>query len=259
MTEAQTFKNIYRQLKEDGKIVKPRGLKVLEIENFQYKFEPYVRFVNFPSRKLNLDYIKREFQWYLKADQHDLSITNHAKLWQDMVTKNQTINSNYGQYLFGSEGQIHQVFKTLLDDKDSRRASMVILSKQHILSNDKDLPCTYALNFRIRSNKLNMSVHMRSQDAIYGLASDIPAFSFIHEMVWTLLKDHYKQLKYGTYHHSVDSLHVYEKHFKLLNDILNDKQFEPIKCPKIKNRAEVLNLLKSKYDKQYKFSRWLNT
>ena len=68
------FRNIYRRLVEKGEIVFPRGLKVLEAENFSYELPAYSRFCNFESRKLNIPYIKKEFLWYLNGKKDDLSI-----------------------------------------------------------------------------------------------------------------------------------------------------------------------------------------
>lgn len=261
MTDSETiFRSIYERLDIIGKEVSPRGLKILEVENFNYVLPPFVRFVNFESRKLNLKYIKREFLWYLTGNKFDVSITDHAKIWKDMVNKDNSINSNYGQYIFGDCKQFDNVIRILREDKDSRRASIVILSKEHLLSNDLDLPCTYSINFRIRENYLNMSVRMRSQDSAYGMGNDAPAFSFIHEMMLNALKEFYPELQYGDYYHSVDSFHIYEKHFKMLDKIINNDTYKEINCPKISGPGEVKFLKALDFiniPTKYKFSIWL--
>jgi len=263
MSEQQIFfKIIYTNLYSQGKLVSPRGFKVLEIENFHVEFPSYYRFINFKSRKLNLDYIKKEFLWYLNGNKFDLSIVEHAKLWKDMINKEGIIHSNYGQYIFGENNQFDYVIKTLKEDKDSRRAIISILNKDHVLSKDADLPCTIALSFRIRNNKLNMSVHMRSQDAIYGLASDLPCFSFIHEMIYMTLKNDYLDLLIGNYYHIVDSFHIYSKHFEMLDKIISQDEFEDLKCPKILNSDEVEFLRKNDFIQipdEFLFAKWLNS
>ncbi len=276
----EEFIKIYQRLILTGKKVAPRGLKVLESENFHYELSPYIRFVNFKVRKLNLNYIKREFLWYLRGYRFDDSIIKYAKLWKEMINKDGSINSNYGQYIFSRQCSCHDsqfdnVIKMLKKDKDSRRASIVILNREHLISDTNDVPCTYSLNFRIRKNFLNMSVHMRSQDAVYGFSNDVPAFSFIHEMILNVLKERYPVLKYGMYHHTTDSFHVYEKHYLMLENITGypiiekekvemkiDDSFELIKCPKISGKKEVDFLRKLNFSKipaKFKFSKWLNT
>jgi len=253
----------------NGKEVSPRGLLIKELENATYVLPPYVRFANFDARKLSVKYIKREFLWYLKGDRYDTSITEHASLWKGLINEDGGINSNYGQYI---NKQFDNVIKTLQDDKDSRRASIMILSVDHLLSVTKDYPCTYALNFRIRNNKLNMTVHMRSQDAVFGMGNDAPAFSFVQEMVFVALKSAYPELKMGEYFHFADSLHVYERHFEMVNRLLTDAEstpdtFKAVECPRMSSPEEVEYLRKTDLGhtdvnavpENFTFARWLLT
>jgi len=257
------FTGILEELATYGKTTSPRGLKIIELENFNYVIPPYIRFMNFESRKLNLNYIKREFLWYLKGDKFDLSICEHASMWKDLVNSDGSINSNYGQYIFGKQNQFTRVLNTLIKDKESRRASIIILNKDHLASNTRDYPCTYSINFRIRDNKLNMTIRMRAQDCMFGMCNDLPCFSFVHEMMLCSLREYYPSLIYGSYYHACDSFHVYEKHFKTLNKIvsLTDK-FKTIKCPKMFGHQEVMFLKHGDFKKipeQFEFTKWLNT
>lgn len=245
-----------------GKLVRPRGELVLELEDFSYVLPPYVRFQSFEPRRLNVSYIKHEMLWYLRGDKHDTSICDKAKMWGGLVNADGTINSNYGQYVFGEQNQFDNVVKTLVADKDSRRASIVILNHGHLIADTKDVPCTYSMNFRIRENALNMSVHMRSQDAIYGMGNDAPAFSIIHEMMLRKLQAYYPELRYGMYHHAVDSFHVYERHFVMLKAITSGCDYTLVQCPQIACAAEV-DFLRRLDDEHasvpddFKFTRWL--
>lgn len=273
-SEQLIFKNIFRRLAFGGQLVSPRGQLVRELENFSYELPPFVRFQNFKHRKLNIDYIKDEFLWYLKGDKYDLSITEKAKIWGNIVNDDGSINSNYGQFFFGEQKQFDDVIDTLRKDEDSRRASIMILDVEHLKSDTKDVPCTYALNFRIRNGMLNMSAHMRSQDAIYGMGNDAPTFSFVHEMMLNALKRYYPDLRYGSYFHTADSFHVYERHFGMLEKLTGfksdghfdasvlDDDFIQVSCPKISGPDEVdfLRALDfSNIPDEYAFSKWLNT
>lgn len=259
MKDKKNFLKILTKLKKQGKETNPRGLKIIECENFNYKLGKYIRFMNFDSRKLNINYIKKEFLWYLKGDKFDTSITEHASMWKKLINKDGSINSNYGQYIFSNK-MFFSVINELKKDKDSRRASIMILKNSHYNKKTNDIPCTYSINFRIREDKLNMTVRMRSQDAIYGMGNDAPCFSFLHEMIFVYLKHYYKNLKYGYYYHSCDSFHVYERHFDMLNKIINNDNFTKINCPKILNIEEVIFLINCDYSvvpNKFKFTRWL--
>lgn len=238
---ADCFRDIFTTLKTHGKLIAPRGQKTIELEHFTYTLPARVRFCNFEARKLKLDYIKREFLWYLDGNAFNTDITKYAKMWESLVNEDGTINSNYGQYIFSGFPSNHTSFrntslfynavKQLAEDKDSRRAAIPILAQNHLRMKTKDVPCTYALGFRIRENKLNMSVHMRSQDAVFGMGNDAPCFSFIHEMLWAMLTDVYPELELGTYYHTVDSFHVYERHFDVLEKIVAGDVYVPVDCP----------------------------
>jgi len=253
----QAFRKIYTDLLKNGKRCSPRGQLVIELENYQYELPAYIRFPSFKARKLKADYVRREFLWYLRGNKNDISICQHAKIWRDVMNEDLSINSNYGQYIFarrsvvGNAGNysirmrspFEYVIEELLSDNDSRRASIPIFNAEHISRPTKDVPCTYSLNFRIREGKLNMSVHMRSQDAIFGMGNDAPCFSFIHEMVFAALEDKVEGLVLGNYSHTADSFHVYERHFEMLNEIVESGEYEEILVPKISGSAEVKHLV----------------
>jgi thymidylate synthase len=248
----EAFRALYKTILKDGKECAPRGQKVIELEHFTYELPAYVRFPSFEARGLKLDYIKREFLWYLRGNRMDISITKHASMWLKVMNKDNSINSNYGQYIFARTSGIgpapsisafEGVIAELTRDPDSRRASIPILAAQHYRMETNDVPCTYSLNFRIREGKVNMSVHMRSQDAIFGLGNDAPAFSFVHEMVFAALKALRPELEMGTYTHTADSLHVYERHFEMLQKIVDGSPYIPITCPRISSLDEVRHLV----------------
>jgi thymidylate synthase len=242
----QVFRSLYSDILNNGKLCSPRGQKVIELEHYTYQLPPYVRFASFESRKMKSDYLRREFLWYLRGNRRDISITKHAKIWGDVMNEDGTINSNYGQYIFNSAYEMSQfeyVVGELKKDPDSRRAAITILNATHTAMITKDVPCTYSLNFRIRDSKLNMSVHMRSQDAVFGLGNDAPTFSFIHEMVFEAVKMYGAALELGTYTHTADSLHVYERHFNLLEEIAAGDAYIPMECPRINGIEEVRHLI----------------
>lgn len=259
---ATSFKEVLATTFTHGQTVFPRGIETREIQAATYVLQPYERFCNFPSRKLNLPYIKKEMLWYIKGDRFDQSITAHAKMWASLIQPDGGINSNYGQYIFNEDcPQFLRVVEILMNDKDSRRASIVILKSSQVLEDTSDEPCTYSINFSIRENKLVMQVNMRSQDAIFGMGNDAACFSMIHEMVFAMLRDVYPDLELGVYWHKADSLHIYSRHFAMVEDIINnDEPNVPIDQPKISSSAEVLFLLAGNFDvvpDEFQFTKFL--
>src|SRR5271165_1084511 len=248
-TQRQIWRNIFLDLKSNGKLVSPRSKEVLEIENYSYQLPPYVRFCSLEPRNLKLDYIKQETRWFLRGDPYDLSICNYSNIWQNIIVDGK-LNSNYG-YAWFTKGGLDFVVSQLIEDKDSRRASAVIVEREHLSLRQKDVPCTAYLNFRIRQDCLNMSVRMRSQDSIFGMGNDAPAFSFLQEMIYNLLLPVYPDLRLGYYHHTADSFHIYSRHYEMLEKLITeDVVFIPIDFPKISGPEEVKYLLSKNISKQ---------
>jgi thymidylate synthase len=76
------------------------------------------------------------------------------------------------------------------------------------LPSKRDYPCTILHQFRIRDNKLNMSVYMRSNDVWLGAAYDFFQFTRVQIAMASVLG-----IKPGKYTHHVGSLHIYEQHY----------------------------------------------
>jgi thymidylate synthase len=258
------FIKAYKELITSGIMCSPRGQNVLEIEDFSMDLHPINdRFSDFGPRKMNLDYAKFEAAWYIRGDRYETdTICDKAQMWTNIIDVDGGINSNYGQYIFGNENQFDWVVSQLSEDRDSRRAVMCLLNSGHLRDSNPDVVCTYSIAFRIRDNKLNMSIHMRSWDAIWGMTNDVFCFSVIYEMVYAQLLRTIPDLQVGNYHHAADSFHVYERHFDMIKQLAKgDDRTERINCPRILGHKEVSYLRRRKSNdlipSDYKFSQWL--
>ena len=68
-----------------------------------------------------------------------------------------------------------------------------------------------------------MMTSMRSSDVILGLAYDVPAFTIFQELLAVQLTNELgRPIGLGTYTHLSASLHVYERHFKMVEKILEE-------------------------------------
>jgi len=245
MENARAFLRMYEDLRS-GRVVEPRGQKVKELEDYTLILDLSESLcTSFEKRKFSLPYAKAEVWWYLGGDRFDRSIDTKASMWPKLVQPDGSYFSQYGQYVFG-EGQFEWVVQELERDPDSRRAAIVLLRKEHLFADNKDVVCTYAMNFRIRSGHLNMSVGMRSNDAVFGTSNDCFAFGIIHKMVLAALKyDGFPDLRPGRYAHKVDSLHVYERHWDMIDAIVAQGMggYTEIEVPDVASRAELGFLL----------------
>ena len=177
-----------------------------EIEN------PLDNLITDKNRDWSLTYALAEWQWYLSADRSIYKLKelygSVPKIWQNIADENGLVNSNYGAYWFGNN-QYDKVVDILKKDPESRRASLSIYNADNIDQYEKDTPCTYAINFTILNNKLNMTVMMRSNDLWFGFCNDQYCFSKLQEK---MSKD--LDVEVGTYFHFVNNLHIYDRHLK---------------------------------------------
>jgi len=131
-------------------------------------------------------------------------------------------------------------YKSLVKDKDSRQAVMHFNLPEHQHPNNKDFVCTMYGIFHIRDNKLNFAVYMRSNDAILGTPTDIAFFTVLQQQMLNHLRVNYPDLELGTYTHTMDSYHIYERHFDLVSDMIKE-EFISVKFPTL-NKDLITNI-----------------
>lgn len=255
------FKHKFQMIMNNGEKLQARGSTFLEVENLQLTVKSKFPFMDFNSRNYNIEYFKKEFIWKLTGDPFNDSIKQHAKMWESVQNTDGTFNSNYGQYWFGEQLGLHKAFNELIIDKFSRRATIPMLQPKHIGHGVNDTVCTGHITFHIRkSNILNMSVQMRSSDQIFGLGTDIPTFAAIHRMMLGMVKVIYPDLFLGSITITADSSHIYERHWPMVEKILqNDELLHGARMPMI-NSEEAFKLAacKGNVDPSWgEFSKWL--
>jgi len=220
-TFTHTFKGIIDEIESSRMESNPRDLKVKESLLTTLPIDPTLPFANFRNRKFNFSYFAGELAWYLKKDNDVDYISKFSGFWSTLTNPDSNeINSNYGSLLFGE--QLNWVVESLKSDKNTRQAIAFLNQPKFQFKGNKDFVCTMYLNFFIRNNKLHMKVQMRSNDIFYGLTFDAPFFAFVHQHVLLWIKDTYKDLELGTYYHSSDNTHFYERHFSLANRIASE-------------------------------------
>lgn len=174
------------------------------------------------------DYLIKELNWYKSMSLRVEDIGEPVpKIWQDIASEHGEINSNYG-YLFLKTGQYQSVIKTLTEDKHSRRAVAIYtnpnMHEEWTRDGMRDFVCTNAVHYEIRDNKLNLVVQMRSNDAIFGYKNDYTWQRYTQMLMTTDLMRIYPLLKPGTITWQVASLHIYERHFYLVDHFLNTEE-----------------------------------
>jgi thymidylate synthase len=202
----------------------PRGQKIKEIIGATFTItDPKARLPYVVGRKFGVTYLAAELVWYLSGNNKTNWISKYSNFWSSISDDGVTANSAYGARLFQPHQRIASARFTQWDyivgelkrDPDSRRAVMHLRVPADSIDAKLDVPCTLALQFFIRDNKLHQVAHMRSSDVIFGIAYDIPAFTMFQEILANELN-----VEMGTYTHVSNSLHLYERHFDMAQKIL---------------------------------------
>ncbi|MCK9447285.1 thymidylate synthase [bacterium] len=209
-------------------ISNPRGMEVKEIINCTLEISnPCANMYTNKYRSSVKNYVSAELLWYFSGTNNIDFISNYASMWKHLTNEDGTVNSAYGNLIFTEKNnygisQYEWVIETLKRDKDSRQAIMHFNKPNHQFFENKDQVCTLTALFHIRNNKLNMTLNMRSNDVILGFMTDYTFFNILHQQVYTHLKMYYPELEMGYYNHTSHSMHLYSKHYELVEKMLSE-------------------------------------
>jgi len=187
-------------------------------------------------RPFNHKYAKQEEDWYESLDRcikgHE-GIENN-KTWSSIASKNGMVNSNYGYLVYakrtGGESQYNFALESLIDsykDGNSGRQSVIYYAgpDMHLIWNDNinakhDFTCTFNTQHFIRDNKLIYIVNQRSADLIFGVTYDFHHHCRVYQSLIKDLKNNGIDIENGYIQMNFGSLHVYERHFNLIKNIV---------------------------------------
>jgi thymidylate synthase len=227
----QQLFDLLRDLWIDEKFVQDKtGVKTVELIDHQVNFDPNFPLLDVGFFKTSEDYVKRELDWYLSED---LSIHPHMsdiKIWGQVCSSRGMINSNYGFTTFSEENghQYRYALETLKRDKTSRRAVIQYNRPNMVEDYNKDgmsdYICTIYVNCLIRDDTLIYMVRQRSCDLRTGLPNDLAWHCYVYQRLLKDLQQVYPTLRSqnDSLHFTFDSLHLYERNFKLFEKSLQD-------------------------------------
>lgn len=226
--KAATAASIYRgQLRDlidnPDHIVTVRGRPTRELINVVTEIEyPRARCNIVPGRKLNPWLALSESLWLL-AGRNDLAaLTPYNKNICQFSDDGETLYGAYGDRI---SDQLEDLIGRLLADPNDRRAVLQIWRKSDLTKDTKDPPCNDLVMFKVRENRLHMTVVCRSNDLHWGLyAVNLFQFGILQEYVAC-----YLGADVGTQTHLSQSLHIYTDEIgqKITNNMMA-KIFEPL-------------------------------
>ena len=210
-------------LNEEDFVTDKNGGRVLEMTGASFTVTENTIF-----GKLNEDYIRREIAWY---DSKKLNVGHLEapipEIWKQIADRDGFVNSNYGYLIYdiNNNFQYDHVKNELLKNRDSRRAVMIYTRPSMWQDYQKfarnDFVCTNAVQYVIRKEKLHAIVQMRSIDVVFGFRNDL---AWQQEVLRRLAAD--LEVETGDITWQVGSLHVYERHFYLIDHYMKTGEFD---------------------------------
>lgn len=195
------------------------GVRTIEIVGASFKAtEPLI------FGEVNEDYVSREIAWY---ESKSLNVNDIAppvpEIWKRCADSDGFINSNYGWMIYSVENhnQYECARRELSANPDSRRAVMIYqrptMWSDYKKNGRSDFCCTNAHQYMIRDGELQVVVQMRSNDVVFGYRNDFAWAKHVQKKLLTDLRETCPTLREGPVFWQVGSLHVYERHFFLVD------------------------------------------
>ncbi len=201
---------ICRAVAQEGSCAAPRGMATTELLDAHLCLtEPRRRFISAPpARLLNPAFAVAEALWILSGSNDPWIFTYNRNLTR--YADNGRLQGAYGPRIrrwHDEVDQLDHVRRLLLRDPDSRQAVVQIYDPQLDTRGYRDVPCTLNYRFFVRQGRLEMHTTMRSNDIWLGLPYDLFTATILQELMAGWLG-----VRLGSYHHHVDSLHLYAEH-----------------------------------------------
>lgn len=177
-------------------------------------------------RDISPSYLFGELLWYFGGRSDVKFISKFSKMWEKLSDDGVTCNSAYGYLMREKYGfdQIQKIIELLEVDPLSRRAVINLNVPNENVIETKDEPCTIALQFYIRSNELHCTAMMRSNDIWFGLPYDVVFFTELQRYIANELR-----VQCGTYTHFATSLHLYDRNYERIKEIVDHPVSKKIK------------------------------
>lgn len=226
MYNTEDIKNLLidKYKNNDFRITK-NGVKTIELQGIQFIADK-----DFIIREPNYEYAEREIQWYESQSLNVYDIKGDVPtIWKQVADINGEINSNYGWMIFSKENgsQYKNCLWSLVNDTSTRQGVMIYnrpeMQQDWNKNHKYDFCCTFAVQYFLNpvgnNYELSTFVLMRSNDAVFGYDNDVIWQNYVRDK---LAKDLSEKLNKDIIIKDIiwyaSSLHVYERHFKFLEN-----------------------------------------
>ena len=183
--------------------------------------------------KINYEYADAELEWFKSMSRNVDDLFEiwgkKVQIWDMIADDDRMTNSNYGHLAMHPDNgsQMDRAIETLKRDRTSRQATTIYtrptIHDEWNTNGMSDFICTNAVMYNIRGDHLITTVQMRSNDLIFGYRADMHWHKWASQKIADELG-----AKVGYTMWQVASAHIYERHFPLvqqfIDEVLNEQE-----------------------------------
>ena len=183
----------------------------------------------------------KEILWIYQKQTSSLDVAHDMgiKWWDEWNIGNETIGQRYGATI-KKWGLIDNVLKTLINEPFSRRHVMNMYQYSDLNESNGLYPCAYETIFSVRKENgnlmLDMTLIQRSND--YIVAGYINKIQYV--ALQMMIAGHCGY-NIGKFYHLVQNLHIYDRHFNAVSELLQKKPLDINPKLLLKNKKNFYN------------------
>lgn len=173
----------------------------------------------------------KEIFWIYQDKSNDVNLLEdkyNVKYWREWANEDGNLGKSYAYQLAkgidfpeGIFNQIDRVIHLLKNDPMNRRITTNMLNLEEMKSMTLP-PCCYETWWSVRDDHLDMMLIQRSGD-IVPAAGSMNVTQYAMLLVIMAISTGYKV---GKFTHVINNLHVYDRHIKIAEELLNREEFE---------------------------------
>jgi thymidylate synthase len=244
-----------RHVELNGRELHSRAGEGVQVYNINFILTDSRQRLHTLRAPISIIYLAREL---ILFSQGSLSADEMAKcsaFWKKIANDEGSVFSNYGYYVFyqtipDGRTQFEWVIDLLSKRPQSRRAIININQPYHKAEDNKDLPCTIAMQFFIDEGYVHSVVSSRSTDVMTGLPYNMAFFSFINELVTASLLNRGIDVKLGVTIMKSTFAQLYNNRLGLAQEVVGRRSsvsnsevntMPPVNVPPIEELSDIYN------------------
>lgn len=211
---------------QDVQLTESRVGKVKDLGRTVYQVtDDSFRLCFLKGRDINPFFALTEFSWVIEGSNLLEPLQYFISSYNQFSDDGKVLNGAYGFRLrkyFGID-QIEKAIIELMNCKTSRRVVLTMYSHEDLSKDSRDIPCNTTIYLKIKKNKLDITILNRSNDLFLGVPYNVFIFNLLQIYIAKRL-----DCEIGIQTHYTDSLHLYEKDFIRVANIIKNNSLEII-------------------------------